>query len=61
MKDSIFAPVLDISDGTLTSNQVQGVLGLFVPVLDDSQGAPVESPATAKPAILSTNAFYMGL
>ena len=39
--DSLFRPVLDISEGTFTANQVQGVFGEFVPVLDDAQGAAV--------------------
>lgn len=41
--DSLFHPVLDISEGTFTGNQVQGVFGLFVPVIDDDQGAAAAS------------------
>lgn len=43
MIDSLFHPVLDISEGTFTGNQIQGVFGLFVPVIDDTQGDAVAS------------------
>ena len=43
--DSLFRPVLDISEGAFTVNQIQGVFGEFVPVLDDEQGV-VAPPAS---------------
>lgn len=41
--DSLFKPVLDASEGDFTANQIQGVFGMFVPVLDDEQGAAAPS------------------
>lgn len=52
--DSLFKPVLDISEGDFTANQIQGVFGMFVPVLDDNQGA-VSSLIKKASSILQAN------
>lgn len=51
MSDSLFRPVLDEQEGTFTANQVQGVFGEFVPVIDDAQGD--EAPSTSVKDIIS--------
>ena len=48
MSDSLFKPVLDTSEGTLTANQVQGVFGEFKPVIDDAQTAAPSAKAVSE-------------